>query len=466
MILILGAGLAGLSCSYHIGHEKCLLLEKRAHPYGHIHTDFLNGFTWDEGPHVSFTDNDYVRDLFADAVDGEFEEYPVRTENYFHGTWVDHPAQSNLYQVSEPLRNECVRDFLAAQKNTGAASPPKNYQEWLEQAFGKTFANTFPAAYTRKYWTLPPSALTTEWVGKRVFRPKVQDVLNGSCRPLAEQTHYIKKVRYPTRGGYQAFARKLVSEANIHYNKSVIQIDLSNRKVTTADGACWSFTRLINTLPLPVFIKCCIDTPAQVRDAAGALACSEVLLVNVTAPHPTRRLGNWFYVYDEDKYSTRINCTEVLSPHNAPPGHTGIQVEVYASRLRPFSESFDLIASKVIGELMEMGFLDELAVAKGQIKTHTRLAHWANVIFDHSREPALETILNWLESKGLARENDDLDPATDWNKSASASVGLISLAGRFGQWKYFWTDDCVLRGRMIGSAVNMVINSLLENTIS
>jgi hypothetical protein len=28
----------------------------------------------------------------------------------------------------------------------------------------------------------------------------------------------------------------------------------------------------------------------------------------------------------------------------------------------------------------------------------------------------------------------------------SVEIGDLALAGRFGQWKYFWTDDCVLRG--------------------
>ncbi|MBL8516651.1 MAG: NAD(P)-binding protein [Betaproteobacteria bacterium] len=33
--VILGAGVAGLSCSYHIGHERCLILEARPHWGGH-----------------------------------------------------------------------------------------------------------------------------------------------------------------------------------------------------------------------------------------------------------------------------------------------------------------------------------------------------------------------------------------------------------------------------------------------
>jgi len=110
--LILGAGLAGLSASYHIGHDKCLILEKHLHNCGHLHSETREGFTWDQGPHVSFTKSDYVRDLFAKSVLGEFDEYEVKIANYYQGHWINHPAQSNLYQVPEPLRSRCLESFL------------------------------------------------------------------------------------------------------------------------------------------------------------------------------------------------------------------------------------------------------------------------------------------------------------------------------------------------------------------
>ena len=40
---------------------------------------------------------------------------------------------------------------------------PQNYGEWLHLAF-KVFAENFPYAYTRKYWTVDPVELTTDWV--------------------------------------------------------------------------------------------------------------------------------------------------------------------------------------------------------------------------------------------------------------------------------------------------------------
>jgi protoporphyrinogen oxidase len=446
MNLILGAGLAGLSASYHLGHEACILLEKNLHMHGHLHAEFREGFTWDQGPHVSFTKHEYVRELFAKGVANEFEEYEVKTANYFRGHWIDHPAQSSLYQVPEPLRSECLASFLASRSTSGNA-PPANYAEWLDTAFGPVFAETFPAAYTRKYWTRQPTDLTTDWVGSRVFQPKIEDVVAGATAPLAKSTHYITQIRYPKKGGYQGFVTKIAEGARVRFGAEVVRIDLVERKVWTAGGACYPYSRLVNTLPLPVFVALCAQATPGVLEAAAALSCSQLLLVNVTAPHPTLRPENWMYVYDEDKFSTRINCTEKLTPGNAPEGHTGVQVEVYFSRHRPLAESPGRIGLAVERELIEMGLIDQRAQEKKQVRHHISYAPWANVIFDHFTKSALDSIWTWLEKYGCEREEDDLHPLTDWTRKIDAPQGSVVMAGRFGQWKYFWTDDCVMRGR-------------------
>lgn len=448
--LILGAGLAGLSSSYHIGHKKCLILEAKVQPYGHIHSEFIDEFTWDEGPHVSFTKSEYVRELFASSVEDQFEEYEVRTGNYYKDRWIDHPAQSNLYQLPESLRSQCLESFLATRDLYENAPLPKNYREWLRQAFGPVFADAFPAAYTRKYWTMDPVDLTTEWVGGRVFKPSIDDVVNGSKGPLDRQTHYIKKVRYPSRGGYQAFASKLIKGANIKLSARVVSVDLVRKTVATEDGSVYAYKRLINTMPLPTFVECCQGVSGAVRDAAKELLCSSIQLVNVTAPHETLRPENWMYVYDEDKYSVRINCTEKLSPNNAPTGHTGVQVEVYHSRCRPLEGSYEEVEVAVIDELIEMGLIcPERAGGLENVQAFSRMVPWANIIFHHETKAALNVVLSWLSGRGLVREMDDLHPMTDWSQSPKTGAGDLVLAGRFGQWKYFWSDDCLMRGASI-----------------
>jgi protoporphyrinogen oxidase len=444
---IIGSGLAGLSASFHLGYEFCNIYEKNNYYGGHIFSELKNNFTWDEGPHVSFTKYEYVKELFAQSVDNDFLEHEVETVNYYHGHWIPHPAQSNLYALPEPLRSECLNDFLLSRKNTESALP-KNYDDWLRIALGNRFTDEFSTKYTKKYWTTHPKNLTTNWIGGRIFYPNVEDIINGFKNPLPRQTHYIQKIRYPRNGGYLSFAKILYNQSNVELNKEVIKIDLKERMIFFKDGSSTNYEKLINTLPLPLFVEYSNISDSG-KDAASNLRCSSLLLVNVIANHPTVRSENWIYVYDEDKYSTRIHCTELLSPNNGVYGKTGIQVEVYFSDYRKKNENDKAIANQVIKELIEMGLIQDTSLIDSFF---TRWVPWGNVIFDHDYKNALDTVLSELEEFGLIREDDDLEPITNWDKKQDnkETLGSIIMAGRYGQWKYYWTDDCVLRGKFIG----------------
>lgn len=450
MKTILGAGLAGTSCSYHFGHKKCIIFEKNSSAGGHIRSHRRDGFTWDEGPHVSFTKNSYVRELFEKSVNGDFLEHKVNVSNYYNGSWIPHPAQSNLFAVPEPQRSECLEDFLSVRNTKSNTNDNyfENYHDWLEFAFGASFSRYFSTAYTRKYWTCEPSDLATDWVGGRVFYPDIETVTEGYKQAPLKATHYIKNIRYPSKGGYDRFSACLKEGANINLNHKVESINLDERVINFSNGVQHHYEELINTIPLPEFVRLASEhAPQSVKDAAKNLNCSSVLLVNVTAKHVSKKPYHWIYVYDEEKFSTRINHIEMLSPSNAPKSMTGIQVEVYESSYKPFKMSHETIAKKVVLELKEMGLLDEID------SVHTNYVPYANVIFDSARRDAQNTILSWLESYGLVREDDDLDPMTDWKKEKKLIKGPLMLAGRFGQWKYFWTDDCILRGRQLASSL-------------
>jgi protoporphyrinogen oxidase len=449
---IIGAGLAGLSASYHLDHKECIIFEQKDHAGGHIHSEYLNGFTWDEGPHVSFTKHRYVKELFEQSLEGEYVEFEAFPTNYYKGHWIPHPAQSNLYAVPEPLRTQCLEDFLSTRQGN-SESYPVNYQQWLEIAFGKTFTNVFPKAYTIKYWTLPPEMLTTDWVSGRVYFPDVEVVKSGYEKPLETSTHYMTYVRYPKKGGYFSYASTLLKGADIKYNKKVKAIDLDEKKIAFEDGSEHIYERLISTMPVTNFINC-TNPPQHIKDEADKLACSELLLINIEVAHTAARKEQWIYVYDEDKYISRINFTELLSPGNSPDGKCGIQAEVYFSKYRPIDKPFEYYADRAVEELIEMGLIE----SREHVETvHTRWIPFANVIFDHHQKASMNAILDWLSGFGLVRESDDLSPITDWNSKSDEQgpLGDLILAGRFGQWKYYWTDDCVLRGKIIAEKIKV-----------
>jgi protoporphyrinogen oxidase len=424
-IAILGAGISGLSTSFHLEHRDAVIFEAQDHYGGHVHSWRRDGFTWDDGPHISFTSNEYVRGLFADNVDDEYEELDVRATNYFGGHWVEHPAQTHLYQVPEPLRSQCVESFLESVSTDGRPDPT-NYEEWLHRAMGPVFGDTFPAAYTRKYWTTDPANLDVDWIGIRILRPSVEEVVEGARGPLDKPTYYVasRDSRYPSRGGFLAYTHRLARGANIRYASTLERIDFGRRSMTMSDGSEARYRVLVSTIPLPVLIAASTDAPESVREAASMLRCTNFLHVQVAVDHPASRDEFWVYVYDEDKLSTRISFTEKFSANNAPGGTTGIQVEVYGSPYRPLPSDREWVERRVVEELIEMGLIEEPDAVRS---VHAKFVPWGNVIFDLDRRAALEEVDGYLDRMGVLR------------------------AGRFSEWKYLMTDACVLSGRRVAS---------------
>jgi protoporphyrinogen oxidase len=447
---ILGAGISGISASYHLNHHETQIFEKELKIGGHAASENLSGFTVDHGPHVSFTKSDYTRNLFATNTSDAFTEFPVYVRNYFQGTWIDHPAQAHLWQIPEPLRQQCAEEMLVTAGDP-ISSEPEDYEQWLLHNYGPTFTRIFSAAYTKKYWTVRPSLLSTDWLGPRLPKMTVEQIQKGLVPQSAQNLHYITRVRYPIYGGFEGFFTPMAKGAKINFGSDVTSISLAKREIRFANGSRTSYQKLISTLPLPSFIQRCEEVTDEVREAADQLDCTQLLIVDIFSPQSQKIDGHWFYVYDEDKWSTRIHCIEKLSSNNAPEGWVGIQAEVYFSKYKPLLDDPASIAEAVAGELLEMGLLDADVFQRRAFKLHWRWSPFANVLFTHPRKSALETIWNWLSRHGLAREPDDLDPGSA-APSSSTSLGNIIMAGRFAQWKYFWTDDCVLRGRTIAES--------------
>ena len=128
------------------------------------------------------------------------------------------------------------------------------------------------------------------------------------------------------------------------------------------------------------------------------------------------------YVYDEDKYSVRISVNERFSPNNVPAGHTGLSVEVYGSPYRPLPTDHQAVAKKVQEELVEMGLIESL---ESVVSSHVRFVPWANVIFDHDRQGALDRVMGFLGDHG------------------------VSCLGRYAEWEYLMTHDCVVASKQI-----------------
>ncbi|MHA1128173.1 MAG: protoporphyrinogen/coproporphyrinogen oxidase [Alphaproteobacteria bacterium] len=400
-IVILGSGMAALGASNTLqtANVPAVLYDKNAYPGGHTAT-FVHdsGFVFDDGPHISFTQNKRLQKLFAGNTGDDFQTLTAYVNNYYRGTWIKHPAQANLHNLPDELKVQCLLDFIEAGK-TDVVENPANYLEWLISVFGEGFAVNFPAVYGKKYHTVGPEDMSTVWMGPRLYRPSLEEVVRGAIFAETPDVHYVSHFRYPTNGGFMSFLQPLVEAADLKLEHEVVAIDPEEKTVDFANGNQDTYDHLISSIPLPTLIPMIKNVPDTVRDAASKLACTTCVVINIGLARDDFTKATWTYFYDEDLVFTRISFPHKMSPDTCPPGCGSLQVECYYSdKYRPLDVAPEDLIQPVINDLIRIGLLhsDEKI-----LHSDASVIPFANIIFDLDREEALPVVHEYLDSIGI-----------------------------------------------------------------
>ena len=420
-IVVLGSGMAGFGAANRLRTEgiRPVVYDKNSYYGGHT-ASFRDqkGFLFDLGPHISFTKDPRIQSLFAEYVDQKYEAVQINLNNYWRGLKITHPVQLHMNKLPHDLIVEIIADFVKEQH-----APERhiaNYEDWLIASYGRRFAELFPMTYTRKYHLTSAANMTTDWLGPRMYRPSLEEMLRGALAPWTPDVHYITNFRYPTNGGFLSYLRDLPRIVDLKLEHEVVAIDPRQQTLRFSNGVTSGYDALVSSIPLPDIIPMIADTPHDIVDASQRLACSTCVLVNVGVDRADLSEAQITYFYDEDICFTRLSFPHTLAVSNAPPGSGSIQAEVYfSSKYRPLTQSLDDLVDLVVGDLRRCGTLRE----EDQILSrHARVVRYANVIFDLDRTEALKTVHGYLDDIGIA------------------------YCGRYGDWGYMWTDESFISG--------------------
>ncbi len=418
--IILGSGMAAWGATDRLLAEGITprLFDKNPFPGGHTATFENNGFLFDDGPHISFTSVERMQQVFSDAVDGQYEILRADVDNWYQGHWVVHPAIANLHGLPTELVARIIEDFV----DVSAKPTPDhfaNYYEWLLTAYGQTFADNFPSAYGRKYHTVDPTLMNTSWLGPRLYRADLGEILRGALAPSPGKQHYVDTFRYPKRNGFAEYLKAFHAGTELHLGHEAVAIDPEQSTVRFGNGTIERYDCLISTVPLPELIKM-LPAPPDVVDAAGRLSCSQCVVVNFGIDRDDLSPCHWRYVYDEDIRSVRMSFPHMFSSSTVPPGHGAVQVEVYYSdKYKPLDHRPEEEIEPVRRQLIAMGILRE---DDTYLVEEARYIPYANVIFDLDAGPCTEIVHGYL-----------------------ADIG-IEYCGRYGDWAYIWTDESYMSG--------------------
>lgn len=427
-IIVLGAGIAGISAAYHLKekypHSQITIFEK-TNDWGGLCGGFYvpspkGDFWFDNAVHLSFAPEEYVQNVFHSSSE-PIRHTPVPM-NYYKDTWIKHPAQNNLFPLSVKEKTLALKDMI---DNPNPKENLANFEEWLRAQYGNYFAENFPMPYTRKYWTTEAKELSTSWVGKRLYTPNLEEILQGAMTSDTPNTYYAQEMRYPKEGQYRSFFKSLVDQVEITYGKETIKVDSESKVVTFSDGSKEYYSTLISTLPIPELVKMITNTPQNILNSASHLKATSIAIVSLGFNRADIPKNLWFYIYDEDKLFARVYSPSFKSPENAPKGCSSLQAEIYFSDFKTLEELTqhtqniqEFCIQHVISSFIDMGICRQEDI----ICQDFRILPYGNVIFTHDMEQHRDDVLHFIRKAG------------------------ILSCGRFGEWDYLWSNQSFLSG--------------------
>ncbi|MFQ5669638.1 MAG: protoporphyrinogen/coproporphyrinogen oxidase [Acidobacteriota bacterium] len=424
-VVILGAGLAGLSTAYHLeAHRPVTILEKENRPGGMTRSFRVNGFVFDLTGHLLHLRRREVRDLVQQILPDGMASIDRRSFVYSHGTYTDYPFQANLHGLPPEVVRDCVVGFV--ETLTNPRTPPAgeladgSFHQWALATFGKGIAEHFLFPYNRKLWCRDLREVTAEWVSWAVPRPTVDEVVGGALGLVNRGLGYNPSFLYPKAGGIEVLPNALAAglrSTTLRLGAAVSGIDPVRHRVRTGQGEELAYDHLVSTLPLPRLVSLMQEVPDDLREAAAGLQATRVLNVNLGIARANVTHRHWIYFPENRFIFYRVGSPTAFCQASAPEGCSSLYVEVARTGVCP--ADIPGLVRQVREDLVACGLLrpDDRIVAEQSLVIDP-----AYVVYDAHRRQVLPEIHGWLAGHH------------------------IDAIGRYGRWEYGSMEDAIWQG--------------------
>jgi len=436
-VLIVGAGPAGLGAAWRfheLGYNDVTVLEASNQPGG-LSASFVDsqGFTWDIGGHVLFSQSEYFNNLMSNLDGISWLEHQREAWIKLPSGYIPYPFQYNIHRLPDEDMRTCLAGILDC---AAESSPePQNFKQWLRAGFGQGLCDTFMYPYNEKVWAFPPERLAFNWIGTRVARLDLKRLVFNILDHKDDVNWGPNNVfRFPEHGGtgaiWKALSEKLPDDW-IQYNASANAIDPELKTVHASNDQTLSYDTLISTMPLTELAPMC-GLPLK-TDPTLDYSQIHVFGIGLRGEAPEHlKTKCWIYFSDPETPFFRVTVFSNYSPNNVPDGHWSLMAEVSTSTYR--KDTPENVSDRVINALIRHGLIQ---------KNEKTVSLWSHRVEYGYPTPTL-----------------DRDSILEGIKPKLKSKNIHSI-GRFGSWRYEVgnMDHSVLQG------VNLV-NELMDNTPS
>ncbi|HET6674755.1 MAG TPA: FAD-dependent oxidoreductase [Nitrospiraceae bacterium] len=430
MIIIVGAGLAGLSTAYHLRGLPYKIFEKESEAGGLCRSYVKDGFTFDYTGHLLHFRQAAIRTLVETLLPGQLARHARRSYVFSQDVYTEYPFQVNTHGLPPDVIRECLLGFIATlTKPSGRLSGgAPSFKDWIVESLGEGIAKHFMVPFNEKLWQVPLDELTSDWVSWLVPKPELKDVVDGALGIKDKAFGYNPSFLYPTNGGIKALPESfLPGVGSIAYGTELVEVETGRRRVVFRDARgerSETYDRLVSTIPLPELIRRCVDLPASVREAAKALRWVSVYNINLAVGREDVSNKHWIYFPEHRFPFYRAGFPMNFSPALGRPGCSSMYVEI-SHRPEVYTPPQQLIETVRDG-LVRAGVLrgdDEMVMAD------VKDIHYAYVLFDRHRAQAIPLLLAELDRRGIAS------------------------IGRYGLWEHTSMEDAIAQGKTLADAL-------------
>ena len=425
-IIILGAGLAGLSAAWHLKNRgySCDLFEKEREAGGLCRSKDISGFTFDCDGHLLHFRHSYTKRFVQGLLNDNIREHKRSAWVYSYKKFLPYPFQAHLYGLPARIVRECVVGFLGAVDNANMLhGNGDNFRSWINKRFGKGIARNFLIPYNKKFWTVPPKYLASEWVDGFIPQPSVGQVISGSIGESCDGLGYNARFFYPKNGGINCLPQAISSNLeNIYLDSAVTAIDLKKKEITINSRQKENFDYLISTIPLPEIPSLIKGLPGRIKKSLNDLKWNSIFNLNLGLEGKIFPEKHWVYFAQKDTCFFRVGFPANFSAGVTPSGSSSLYAEVSYSDRRPIDKS--KIPNKIKSDLNKIG-----VKAKNLCAEDYNDIKYGYPIYDKNYRQSRETALGYLAKHDI--------------------IGC----GRYGSWKYMSMEDAILDGKRVAEGL-------------
>ena len=421
-IIILGAGISGISLSYNLQKykkiKKITILEKEKKPGGLLRSFVHKGIAYDIGPHIIFSKHKEILKKSISMLGENVKNLKRSNKIIYKNKYIKYPFENELSKLPTKELYYCLNTFL---NNPFENYEYKNMLQFFLKIFGEGITKTYLEPYNQKIWKFDPTFMDTQMVD-RIPKPPKSDIIKSAKGINTEGYKHQLYFQYPAKGGIQSlfdvYFNRLNQKNYFISGQKIISVQKKNKKIIVhTNQKKYSCDKLISTIPLNEFCEITDKIPKDILSTSKKLKYNSIIIALVNVKGNVAGNNFAFMIPDKNIIFHRISKLDFLGKNYSIKGSTSFLVEITFKKKDLVSKMKNKkLIEEIYYGLKKLNFCKKFSdIIFYQIKKFK----YAYVIYDIDHRKNVDKILNYYKKLGIYN------------------------AGRLGSWEYLNSDQVI-----------------------